>query len=441
MGQKCDCIKNIKVLQQTIEENQASFQHQVIEMSRHNEYLMFKNEIINKAGKISNQRDCIGLVALYLSFIKDEHCFIAYDSGYTPKSTKIIPPKQKGKHLQHPITGIWYFQDGSFSISVFPSTSTFGEWVAVIHEDQTGSWRKGQLKIEFYSDTNNALSCIYWQKNLVPRQHKVKYTDSTLLIGRRLQFYREKQNVYSDQIIKSDFYFESLSAQTNYLRIQSFDLTHKRTIDSLLTTHRTDLASKNNLIIDVRNNGGGGFETFQGLLPYVLDQNVFAYPYYSSVWVSKANLEYYDSTKYEYAESKLDSTNETMYIDFLKQHEGGFSPTEPLYDTIQLEVGLPLRIALVFNRYTASTAEGFVLQARSSGKVHTFGENSAGAVSYGDWRPIALPELNIWVAMTTKKMVFTTNEDLEGIGIKPGQDLSTINENDWVTKIMELLEK
>jgi C-terminal processing protease CtpA/Prc len=95
----------------------------------------------------------------------------------------------------------------------------------------------------------------------------------------------------------------------------------------------------------------------------------------------------------------------------------------------------------MFNRNTASTAEGFILQASKSKKVQTYGENSAGAVSYGDWMPIELSDLNIWVAITTKKMIFKSNEDFECIGISPDIDLIIRNENDWIEIILKQMER
>jgi C-terminal processing protease CtpA/Prc len=236
-------------------------------------------------------------------------------------------------------------------------------------------------------------------------------------------------------------HFRQLSERTNYLKIPSFDLSFKNKIDSLIIKNRLAITSKENLIIDLRNNGGGGFDAFQSILPYVLDTNLTEAPYYGSVWVSNENYAYYDRTKYEYTETKQDSIDELKYVEFLKTNIGRFTPIERSTDTIQLERNSPLNIAIMFNRNTASTAEGFILQASESKKVQTYGENSAGAVSYGDWMPVELPDLNIWVAITTKKMVFKSNEDFESIGISPDKDLKYTNENEWLKIILEQIEK
>ncbi|HLD52407.1 MAG TPA: S41 family peptidase [Sediminibacterium sp.] len=440
-GQECDCLKNITILQQKIENNQASYQHQVIEQKRLNEYFLFRTEINSKAKTIATKKGCIGLVSLYLSFFHDEHSFISYENNYAPKPNKIIKPNRKRIYTSLPFEGIWYFQDGSFSIDIFQTKNTMGEWVGVIKNDNSKSWKKGQIKIEFINNENGSLSCIYWRKNLIPQTYDLHLTDSTMIIGRNLIFYRKPQVEQNTTINTNDLLFRQLSEQTNYLKLPSFDLSFKNKIDSLIANNRIGITSKKNLVIDVRNNGGGGFDAFQSILPYLLDKNLTETPYYGSVWVSKDNYDYYNRTKYEYTESKQDSINELKYVEYLKEYLNCFTPIEKEIDTIELEKNSPLNIAILFNRNTASSAEGFILQASSSKKVKTFGENSKGAVSYGDWMPMDLPELNIWVAITTKKMIFNNNENFESIGISPDIDLKYTNESEWLNIVLKQLEK
>jgi hypothetical protein len=440
-GQECDCLKNIRLLQQKIEDNQASYQHQVVEQKRLNEYLLFRTDINSKAKSITTKKGCLGLVSLYLSFFRDEHSFISYEDKYVPEPNKILKPKRKRNCKPLPFEGVWYFQDGSFSIDIFQPKNTTGQWAGVIKDDNTKIWKKGQIKIEFINNVNGSWSGVYWGRNLIPKKYNLHLTDSTMTIGRKLIFYRKPQVQQNTAIGSNDLLFMQLSERTNYLKIPSFDLSFKASIDSIILNNRLAITSKENLIIDLRNNGGGGFDAFQSILPYVLDTNVTEVPYCGSVWVSDENYAYYDRTKYEFTETKQDSIDGLKYVDFLKDNIGCFAPIECYNDQIQLDKNSPSNIAIVFNRYTASTAEGFILQASKSKKVQTYGENSAGAVSYGDWMPLEIPDLNIWVAVTTKKMVFKSNEDFESIGISPDKDLEYTSENEWLKIILGQMEK
>ena len=135
VGQDCDCLKNISLLQQKVEDNQASYQHQVIEQKRLNEYFQFKEKINSNAKTISTKKSCIGLVSLYLSFFRDEHSFIYYEKNFVPKPNKIFKKNKKEVGKSYPLEGTWYFQDGSFSIDIFKTKNTSKEWVGVINND------------------------------------------------------------------------------------------------------------------------------------------------------------------------------------------------------------------------------------------------------------------------------------------------------------------
>lgn len=436
VGQECDCLKNVNALQQKIEENQASYRHQVIENNRIDEYLSFKKDVNAKAATLSTKKDCIGLIANYLSFFRDEHSFIAYTENYVPEKNRVVKSASKKPSS---IDGIWYFQDGSFSINISQTQTNLGEWIAVMHEDKSKKWKKGQLKIEFFKENTGKIRCIYWKQNLIPKAHDVRFTDSTLKIGRSLTFYRKKQDLNPSN--SNSLVFKSLTTETNYLSIPSFDLSYKHQIDSLIAANRNELVSTKNLIIDIRNNGGGGFGAFESILPFVLDNPLVESPYYGSVWVSEDNYRFYDSTKYDYAETKQDSIDELEYIHFLNENRGKFTPVETSVDTVTLVENYPLNVGILFNKNSASTAEGFILQCATSKKVKTFGEHSAGMVSYGDWMPFELPDLGIWIAITTKKSVFKNNEDFESIGIAPDVDLTHSPENDWLEIVIDELEK
>lgn len=442
LGSECNCLKNMILLQQKVEENLASYQHQVIEFNRIDKYRVFKNQINNLAKNTTTNNYCIGLISYYLSFFEDSHLSILYNSNYAPKPNKIYKSKLNKIGKQNSIEGKWHFADGSFGINIFLKKAGIGNYIAVIDYDMSGKWKKGELKIEFVHDGDNDFKCIYWRQNLIPKTFSVISNDSILKIGRNITFYRKKVNAKapvfddSNQVI-----FSVLSKESCYLKISSFDLSLRDKIDSVISHNKIEIVSRENLIIDIRNNGGGGFDAFKPLLPLVLDTSIVEPPFYASVWVSNDNYEYYDRTKYDFVETKQDSINELQYVEFLKKHLGSFTPVENYFDTIQLELNFPRNVAILYNRNSASSAEGFILQSNLSKKVKTFGEHSAGAVSYGDWMPFSLPELNISISISTKKMIFKNDLKIENIGIKPDYNLEHVNENDWLNTVIDIMEK
>jgi len=56
---------------------------------------------------------------------------------------------------------------------------------------------------------------------------------------------------------------------TVYLRIPTFDSHYKKAIDSLLNTNANLIRSKKNLIIDIRDNGGGDDQSYAEIIPFL----------------------------------------------------------------------------------------------------------------------------------------------------------------------------
>ena len=454
-GQPCDCLKALNFLEIEYEQNLASYQHQVVQYKRVAEYEKYKNSINLIAAKISDTRNCVGLVSRYQAFFRDEHLFVNYKEDFYKFSSlndsDIIANTFKNEQrllnkisqtTDKKLEGIWYFQDGSFAVNIIASKGVNREWAAVMEADFSPFWFKGQIKMEFIKDENNELNCIYWRGKRTPKYMKTTLTDSVLCIGREFKFYRNKKQVLSEKSkLRKDFEFEQLSISTNYLRIPSFDLENFKLIDSLVARNLGEIEKAPNLIIDLRDNGGGGDHSYKALLPLIFDSKIIRDPITASVWVSENNFKYYDSTKFDIAETKVDSINEINYVEKLRPYIGNFQPIVFVNDTLKLVYPYPKKIVLLTNRWCGSSTEGFVMLAKESKKVIQMGENTGGMVSYGDWRRIELPELPIWVTCTTKKMTFFNGQDIESIGITPNILFDATNENKWIEQVQKYLEQ
>ncbi len=454
-GQTCDCLKSIQFLEMEYEQNLASYQHQVIQYKRQAQYQQHKNLINQTAKIITTTKDCIGLVAKYQSFFRDQHLFIEYKEDFykfkSLKDTELVTQTfindtkltdSKSKSINKKLEGKWYFQDGSFSVNIIPNKRFNREWAAILTEDNSPLWFKGQIKMEFSKNIDGTLNCIYWRSIRIPKYMKAILTDSALFIGKEFKFYRTKEQALTQKsTLANDFQFMKLSDKTTYLRIPSFNIEKYKLIDSLVESNLKTIEKSPNLIIDLRDNGGGGDRSYKALLPLVFDTTIIPDPITASVWVSKDNFKYYDTTKFNGTETKQDSLDEIKYVERLRPYIGKFEPIKFSKDTLDLVYYYPKKIALLTNRWCGSTTEGFIIIAKESNKIIQFGEHTGGMVSYGDWRKIEIPGLPIWVTCTTKKMTFFNKQDIESIGIKPHIRLDPTNENNWIIEVQKQLEK
>lgn len=453
-AQPCNCTKALHFIETEVENNLASYQHQVVQYKRQQSYLQHKAAINTLAKKATKQKDCIGVVSKYISFFRDEHLSIQYKEGFfkfkslqdtaavrkTFENDEIVIPT--GKSVNKALEGIWYFQDGSFSINIFPSQSVTSKWTGVMTDDDGLLWRKGQVKIQLQPTGKDTYEAIYWRGTRQPKAIAATLKNGVLSLGKLWRFYRTKEQALTKNFKPAAVLeFKALSDSTNYLRIPTFDPAYAKQIDSVVLSNIAAIKLKPNLIIDVRNNGGGSDRSYRALLPLLYDKPVVTDPITACVWVSKNNFKYYDATKYDYAATKQDSLAEANYVERLRPYAGMFTPAKFSSDTLEKVYGYPKKIGVLINRWCASSTEGFTIVAMESKKVQTFGENTNGMLSYGDWRRVDVPDLPIFITLTTKKMVFVNGADIESVGIKPDFLLDSENEPNWIKETIKIVEQ
>ncbi|WP_158569044.1 S41 family peptidase [Chitinophaga silvisoli] len=94
-------------------------------------------------------------------------------------------------------------------------------------------------------------------------------------------------------------------------------------------------------------------------------------------------------------------------------------------------------MALLYNRNTASAAEGLIVYALQSSKVLTMGKGSGGYMGYGDVREMEVPCGKFVLRTTTTKWREKARYEFRGVppmvGLEKGED--------WVKAAVEVLKK
>ena len=83
----CDCSAILDSVAEDIEVNSASYAHQVIEYNREKDYVKHKKQMKTISKRLSSQKECIGLIQLYLSFLRDQHQNLFLTNEYYPFTT------------------------------------------------------------------------------------------------------------------------------------------------------------------------------------------------------------------------------------------------------------------------------------------------------------------------------------------------------------------
>lgn len=187
------------------------------------------------------------------------------------------------------------------------------------------------------------------------------------------------------------FAFTKLDDSTCYLKLRSFGAEYSSKIDSIYTAVDTFITKSSYLIIDIRGNGGGSEQLYLPLLNWMYTRPM--YPDTAEVWVTKENIAQYERALTAMLEDSASYGPQAVLhnrdlLNIMKAAPlNSFAPItryapEPYVSATTSTY--PKKIALLYDRYTASAAEGLIYMARQSDKVVTMGTNSGGYMGFGN---------------------------------------------------------
>ncbi|MBK3519376.1 S41 family peptidase [Carboxylicivirga marina] len=227
---------------------------------------------------------------------------------------------------------------------------------------------------------------------------------------------------------KELYQFKVVNDNTCYLKIGSFS--NKINVDSLLATAYDAMSQHKNLIIDIRNNGGGGDSSFDKLLPIIATNDMFV-----------RNIDLLatpDNWKHMKDITKMEEWNplyENQFVsapwikckeEYLKLYK--YKATNEF----------PKNVAVLMNRKTGSAAEQFVLCAKQSFKVKTFGENTSGSFDYSNCRHFEVIKDSLYISAPTTRVKTLPDNKIDPNGMSPDFYLRPENQ---IEQVLEYIQK
>ncbi len=467
-SQNCSCEDNFNWLKQTFEENDAGFSY-AMETKGKIAYRMHNDEYIEKVKTISNPDACIKTLYNWLTFFRSGHIglnriSLIENNNVAPELTneEILKKYEKSERLDIDVEvfisylktkrkvdyeGVWRY--GNYTIGI---KKIKNDYIGFIIEGDGVYWTKGQVKLKIDKDGITE----YHMKN-----HSKNEFPDTKLIGNNhleigedfIRFKRVASIPDSDSSISNYFkmlearnpYFEILNDNTAYLRIPSFNRSHKNAIDSIMTANKETITSTPNFIIDIRNNGGGSDSSYNALLP-ILYTNV----------IRQVGVGFY-STK----------LNNQILYDFLISPEA--NPTEAskkwakeAYDKLSNQLGeyvniheneimtakydvvyeYPKNIGVIINNYNASTAEQFLLAAKQSKKVKLYGTTTKGALDISNLIAVKSPCGDLELEYCMSRSFRIPDMAIDEIGVQPDYFIDeTIPKYKWLEFVSKSLNQ
>lgn len=240
-----------------------------------------------------------------------------------------------------------------------------------------------------------------------------------------------------------------LSDSTFYLRIPSFG---NNLTETLVKKHRIEITTSPNLIIDIRNNGGGQDNYFN-----LLSDLIYTQPYQNKGvewYATKNNIKMYeDALKNGEIKNGEDGIKWTRaLITEMKKNIGGFvvhpmmgSDIVVSNDTIY---PYPRKVGIIINENNASSAEQFILTAKFSAKVTLFGNsNTAGVLDYSNAISQDFPSKKYELIFPMTRSRRLPDHPVDNIGIAPDVRIPYLSTeqlfdrlDQWVYFVQDFLE-
>lgn len=440
-AQECDCSSSFQWLKKTFEANDAGFKI-ALQTKGKDAYNAHNKYIETKIKNAKSKDACLKIFNEWVTFFRAGHVYVRAinepkSNIKKPSDEDIINQFKEWERYDFDLDafkaylklkktqdyeGIW--SSSPYKIGIKKVNDVY---LGFIIDADGVYWRKGQIKLKINPDG----TAVYFMKNHSAQTYKnVKLNGSHILQLGYLTFTRvnDELKLIPDEkrLIKvvstTQPYFEMLNKQTAYLRIHSFMGYLKGAIDSVINANKNKIYNTENLIIDLRNNGGGSDRSYSALLPiiYTDTMRTVGVEMYSTKLNNQRMLEFINNPNYGFSEEGK-KWAKTSY-DTLSKHLGTFINlnktvvTHTVFDTVHT---YPKKVGIIINDLNASTTEQFLLAAKQSKKVKLFGTTTAGILDISNMHEAKSPCNNYALGYCLSRSLRIPGMAIDGKGIQP----------------------
>lgn len=251
--ENCDCLDELHQVSQLIENSKS-----------------YKTQIKNKAAKEANFKNweakikqeiesdslsmyfCVGYLQKYISFIDDRHNDIYYVpqdiSGSTPSYPNEIDTTPKANDE---ISGIYY----AGTEKILLQKENDGLWYGIILNSDSEEWPKGKIRLRVSKSPDGKFEIFEFHKSGL-----LIYQKDIVIAGGRIHstFWNKANKYFFNLNHNENFTYKSLNPSFDYIGIKTLKRTTAlmKEAEEFYDANLNNL-TRDNLVIDLRNNGGG----------------------------------------------------------------------------------------------------------------------------------------------------------------------------------------
>lgn len=401
-------------------------------------------ERLRKQATTASEAELAKILSEWVAFFKDGHTRVfalapAPAPGANPAASTDVPAAALDEKVvrarlsalgkqRDPLEGIWRIGDGRYRVGILRDAPKGDHFTAVVLTTTVDTWRPGQIKGQIVRGADGALATTYFLAN-----HSKQETTATLVAGGAAiavagwgQWLREVPAVPDPELVARQFpsdalFLKPLSARTWWLRIPDFDESRAKPLAELLAKHKADLHHADNLVIDLRDNGGGSDFVYAPLKPLLYTRPV--YTINVEVRVSPDNIALRKAVADTIrAEAPGTAAELDEQVKQMAAERGRYMRSGPLSFFIDRQAAplpYPRRIAVLVDG-AMSTGEQLLLEARQSHKVTLFGQrNSAGILDFANVVGMDTPSKRFRVNWASTRSLRLPDDPVDPDGIAP----------------------
>jgi hypothetical protein len=457
-AQTCACEKEFLYIKNIVEQNFAGFPDRIKALSK-NAYKKKTDELLSLTHNKFASDNCLLVISRYLDLFKSNHLgfssnFDVYkiDTGFVNerplfelKDEQLVKLKQSRSW-----EGIYFFtHDSSYKIAVIKDPTPLHDYVGVIIESKLPTWKKGMIKFEGKLVNDSLLMGLLYMRNHRPKREGFGLNDNNTKISgdwrregtAKIEVPRSSTAGTNPPPIDA----KRLTDKTFYIKIASFDPDFKPTVDAILKANENLLNSTPNLVLDLRDNGGGSDNVWESLVPYLytgpiknIGVDVLATEFNISGWKKYPKNENLSKENINGIRDKI------AKMENAKGHWVNIANDE--VDSSMKPKPFPEKIVILINKWCGSSTEELLLVARQSSKVILVGQNTIGNLDYSNvvQTPFSCFPYILRYA-TTRSRRLDIHQGIDNIGIAPKyrlkEDADWVKEDaDWIKEALKILE-
>ncbi|MFB6454992.1 S41 family peptidase [Chitinophaga sp. Hz27] len=448
-GQNCNCANDFRFMTEKVKENYVGYFDKVTaaNLKRFNHY----TDSLQDVAAHSDTHECLFVLRAWLRFFEDLHMNVmikedtsnydiirkAFRNAEITDQTNATFAAYLHRNRQHldSLEGIWEDETKTYQLGIMKQEHAgVTDFSGFMMKADSIFWFPRQIKMQVQKTNSHYKVLSFYTRDHSVAHPTIAVSVNTLNLGLYGIWHKvfPKDSAYHPitQAKYREPWFKVLDPQHCLLVMPSFGLAYKPLIDSLIAANKEVLSKTEELIIDVRNNGGGSVLCVENLLPYIYTGPIITTG--ASVRATSDNIrDYYAITDYPNVSDSMKAVFRKEAAE-LQAHVGTFYHLWP-GDTLILPTKkqYPARVAVIVNENSASSTELFVLKARQSSKVKIYGAHTMGAVDYADVVTSKMPCSIFVLRYPTSCTDRPAAERIDNKGIQPDVKIDD-SITDWV---------